>query len=96
MSELATSFNSMTAKIRQMIGEVKKKEKLDAELEIAIKHGVGEIHLESLAEIDRVAALGAFGRVPLDPDQNSRTMSCADRSGRSLIAASTSCADLPP
>jgi sigma-B regulation protein RsbU (phosphoserine phosphatase) len=35
LSELATSFNSMTAKIRQMIGEVKKKEKLDAELEIA-------------------------------------------------------------
>jgi HAMP domain-containing protein len=34
LSELATSFNSMTAKIRQMIGDVKKKEKLDAELEI--------------------------------------------------------------
>ncbi len=35
LSELATSFNGMTAKIRQLIGEVKKKEKLDAELEIA-------------------------------------------------------------
>jgi sigma-B regulation protein RsbU (phosphoserine phosphatase) len=35
LSELAASFNSMTAKIRQLIGEVKKKEKLDAELEIA-------------------------------------------------------------
>ncbi len=35
LSELATSFNTMTAKIRQLIGEVKKKEKLDAELEIA-------------------------------------------------------------
>lgn len=35
LSALATSFNSMTAKIRQLIGEVKKKEKLDAELEIA-------------------------------------------------------------
>ncbi|HEY3936616.1 MAG TPA: SpoIIE family protein phosphatase [Bryobacteraceae bacterium] len=35
LSELATSFNGMTAKIHQLIGEVKKKEKLDAELEIA-------------------------------------------------------------
>ncbi len=35
LSELAASFNSMTAKIRQLIGEVKKKEKLDAELKIA-------------------------------------------------------------
>jgi sigma-B regulation protein RsbU (phosphoserine phosphatase) len=35
LSELATSFNSMTTKIRHLIGEVKKKEKLDAELEIA-------------------------------------------------------------
>lgn len=35
LSELSTSFNTMTAKIRQLIGEVKKKEKLDAELEIA-------------------------------------------------------------
>ncbi len=35
LSELAASFNSMTLKIRQLIGEVKKKEKLDAELEIA-------------------------------------------------------------
>jgi len=35
LSDLATSFNGMTAKIRQLIGEVKKKEKLDAELEIA-------------------------------------------------------------
>jgi sigma-B regulation protein RsbU (phosphoserine phosphatase) len=35
LSDLAASFNSMTAKIRQLIGEVKKKEKLDAELEIA-------------------------------------------------------------
>ncbi len=35
LSELAASFNGMTAKIRGLIGEVKKKEKLDAELEIA-------------------------------------------------------------
>ncbi len=35
LSELAASFNSMTAKICHLIGEVKKKEKLDAELEIA-------------------------------------------------------------
>ena len=35
LSALASSFNTMTAKIRQLIGEVKKKEKLDAELEIA-------------------------------------------------------------
>jgi phosphoserine phosphatase RsbU/P len=35
LSALATSFNGMTAKILQLIGEVKKKEKLDAELEIA-------------------------------------------------------------
>ena len=35
LSELATSFNTMTLKIRHLIGEVKKKEKLDAELEIA-------------------------------------------------------------
>ena len=35
LSALATSFNGMTTKIRQLIGEVKKKEKLDAELEIA-------------------------------------------------------------
>lgn len=35
LSERAASFNGMTAKIRQLIGEVKKKEKLDAELEIA-------------------------------------------------------------
>ncbi len=35
LSTLATSFNSMATKIRQLIGEVKKKEKLEAELEIA-------------------------------------------------------------
>jgi phosphoserine phosphatase RsbU/P len=35
LSALAGSFNSMTAKIHQLIGEVKKKEKMDAELEIA-------------------------------------------------------------
>ena len=35
LSELASSFNTMTAKIRGLIAEVKKKEKLDAELEIA-------------------------------------------------------------
>ncbi len=35
LSELAGSFNGMTAKIRHLIGEVKKKEKLEAELEIA-------------------------------------------------------------
>jgi phosphoserine phosphatase RsbU/P len=34
LSELAGSFNTMTAKIRQLIGEVKKKEKLEAEMEI--------------------------------------------------------------
>jgi phosphoserine phosphatase RsbU/P len=32
---LAASFNGMTTKIRELIGEVKKKEKLDAELKIA-------------------------------------------------------------
>src|SRR5258706_15927264 len=41
-----------------------------------------------------------FGSVRLKPDpvlldQCSRTMSYADRSGRSVIAAITSCADLP-
>ncbi|MEO5926041.1 MAG: SpoIIE family protein phosphatase [Bryobacteraceae bacterium] len=35
LSDLASSFNGMTAKIQQLIGEVKKKEKLEAELEIA-------------------------------------------------------------
>ncbi len=35
LSALATSFNGMTTQIRHLIGEVKKKEKLEAELEIA-------------------------------------------------------------
>ncbi len=35
LSALATSFNSMTSRIRHLVGEVKKKEKLEAELEIA-------------------------------------------------------------
>jgi phosphoserine phosphatase RsbU/P len=35
LSELASSFNTMTAKIDHLIGEVKKKEKLEAELEVA-------------------------------------------------------------
>ncbi len=35
LSELATSFNGMSTRILQLIGEVKKKEKLDAELKIA-------------------------------------------------------------
>lgn len=35
LSALATSFNSMTARIHQLIREVKNKEKLEAELEIA-------------------------------------------------------------
>jgi len=35
LSELATSFNHMSTKILELIGEVKKKEKLEAELEIA-------------------------------------------------------------
>jgi len=33
--------------------------KTDAELELAIKHGIGEIHVESTVEIERVASLGA-------------------------------------
>jgi sigma-B regulation protein RsbU (phosphoserine phosphatase) len=37
LSALAESFNSMTAKIRLLIGEVKKKEKMDAELAIALQ-----------------------------------------------------------
>jgi len=35
LSELASSFNGMTARIEQLIGEVKEKEKLESELEIA-------------------------------------------------------------
>jgi sigma-B regulation protein RsbU (phosphoserine phosphatase) len=35
LSELASSFNGMTARIEQLIGEVKEKEKLEAELEVA-------------------------------------------------------------
>jgi sigma-B regulation protein RsbU (phosphoserine phosphatase) len=35
LSELASSFNGMTERIEQLIGEVKDKEKLEAELEIA-------------------------------------------------------------
>lgn len=35
LSELASSFNGMTQRIEQLIGEVKEKEKLESELEIA-------------------------------------------------------------
>jgi sigma-B regulation protein RsbU (phosphoserine phosphatase) len=35
LSELASSFNSMTSQIRHFIGEMRKKEKLESELEIA-------------------------------------------------------------
>jgi len=32
--------------------------KSDADLELAIKHQIGEIHIESITELDRIAALG--------------------------------------
>jgi sigma-B regulation protein RsbU (phosphoserine phosphatase) len=35
LSELAASFNNMTGQIRRLVGEVKEKEKLQAELEVA-------------------------------------------------------------
>src|SRR5262249_48214638 len=35
LSELATSFNNMTQRVEQLIAEVKEKEKLESELEIA-------------------------------------------------------------
>jgi sigma-B regulation protein RsbU (phosphoserine phosphatase) len=95
LSELASSFNTMTAKIRQLIGEVKKKEKLDAELEIAkeVQEGLFPKSAPKLKTLE-VAAICIPGRVVsgdyydyLRLDDRWTAIALADVSGKGVSAA---------
>jgi sigma-B regulation protein RsbU (phosphoserine phosphatase) len=95
LSELASSFNTMTAKIRQLIGEVKKKEKLDAELEIAkeVQEGLFPKSAPKLKTLE-MAAICIPGRVVsgdyydyLRLDDRWTAIALADVSGKGVSAA---------
>ncbi len=95
LSELASSFNTMTTKIRQLIAEVKKKEKLDAELEIAreVQWGLFPKSAPKLQTLE-MAAICIPGRVVsgdyydyLRLDDRWTAIALADISGKGVSAA---------
>jgi sigma-B regulation protein RsbU (phosphoserine phosphatase) len=95
LSELAASFNSMTAKIRHLIGEVRKKEKLDAELEIA-RHVQLRLFPKSVPKLKTLEMAGICipGRVVSGDyydyvrlDDRSTAIALGDVSGKGVSAA---------
>ncbi len=95
LSELATSFNSMSTRIHTLIGEVKRKEKLDAELEIARQVQL-RLFPKSLPQLETLKMAGVClpGRVVSGdyydavPLTNRRTaIALGDVSGKGVSAA---------
>lgn len=96
LSELATSFNHMTERIAQLIAEVKEKEKLEAELEIArevqaqlFPKGVPKLKTLELAGVcnpARVVSGDYYDFVPLlNPDRTAIVI--GDIAGKGISAA---------
>ena len=64
LSELATSFNSMTTKIRQLISEVKKKEKQYEQQDIVLRTGdLLDIFSDGIPEAEDAANRSSAGHV---------------------------------
>lgn len=95
LSELAASFNGMITKIHQLIGEVKKKEKLEAELEIArqvqlklFPKTVPKVRTLEMAAVclpGRVVSGDYYDYVPLDVRWTA--IALGDVSGKGVSAA---------
>jgi phosphoserine phosphatase RsbU/P len=95
LSELAHSFNTMTAKIHQLIDEVKKKEKLEAEMEIGreVQWGLFPKSAPELKTL-QMAAICIPGRIVsgdyydyLRLDDRSTAIALGDVSGKGVSAA---------
>jgi sigma-B regulation protein RsbU (phosphoserine phosphatase) len=94
-SELATSFNSMTQRVEQLIAEVKEKEKLESELEIArqvqaqlFPREVPKLQTLELAGVchpARVVSGDYYDFIPLD--SRSTALVIGDISGKGISAA---------
>lgn len=95
LSDLAGSFNSMTERVQQLIGEVRKKEKLEAELEIArqvqarlFPKSVPRLNTLELAARcipSRFVSGDYYDFVP--PDDRYMALALADISGKGIAAA---------
>jgi sigma-B regulation protein RsbU (phosphoserine phosphatase) len=95
LSELGRSFNSMTARIQHLIGEVKKKEKLEAELEIARQVQV-KLFPDAVPDMATLEMIGVCipGRVVsgdyydfIKVDEHSVAIAIGDVSGKGVSAA---------
>jgi len=95
LSELATSFNAMTQRVEQLIEEVKGKEKLEAELEIA-RHVQSQLfpkevpklrtlELSGVCNPARVVSGDYYDFIPLD--SRSTALVIGDISGKGISAA---------
>lgn len=96
LSALSTSFNSMTAKTSELIGEVKKKEKLDAELEIARQVQLrlfpksapllNSLQIAAVCNPGRIVSGDYYDYVALDDDRLT-AIALGDVSGKGVSAA---------
>ena len=95
LSELATSFNSMTEHIERLIAEVKEKEKLEAELEIARQvqsqlfpkdiPKLKTLELTGLCNPARVVSGDYYDFIPFDPRWTALVI--GDIAGKGISAA---------
>ena len=95
LSELATSFNSMTEHIERLIIEVKEKEKLESELEIARQvqaqlfpkevPKLATLELAGVCNPARVVSGDYYDFIPLDP--RSIALVIGDIAGKGISAA---------
>jgi phosphoserine phosphatase RsbU/P len=94
-SELATSFNNMTQRVEQLIAEVKEKEKLESELEIArqvqsqlfprVVPKLQTLELAGVCHPARVVSGDYYDFIPLD--SRSTALVIGDISGKGISAA---------
>jgi sigma-B regulation protein RsbU (phosphoserine phosphatase) len=95
LSELAESFNSMTQRIEQLIVEVKEKEKLEAELEIA-RHVQSQLFPKQVPKLATLQMTGVcnparvvsgdyYDFIPIDAHRTALVI--ADISGKGISAA---------
>ncbi len=95
LSELAGSFNTMTARIEQLIEEVKEKEKLEAELEIARQvqsqlfpkevPKLQTLELTGICKPARIVSGDYYDFIPLD--SHATALVIGDISGKGISAA---------
>jgi len=95
LSELAESFNSMTQRVEQLIGEVKEKEKLESELEIA-RQVQAQLFPKQVPKLARLELTGActparvvsgdyYDFIPIDAHRTA--LAIGDISGKGIGAA---------